>query len=765
MATGCTDKKLGRLLHLYELKLLDSEEREIFEIHLLECSSCYRELTEFRDTVNSLRHDPETKRHVENLAGESHHDAEIGSAAVESREPSRFNIKSWRAMAIAAVILLILILKPWKLRVGFEDPAYAVPDRLAVLDFSEKGQADKYPLGKIMANLLASDLSESQFVQVISCQRIADLLSMMDEDAVSSLDRDLVDLVASRTAANWIVTGSVIPHDSGFSVTMQVLPAKGDNPLVDYQIQSSSREDVFSLADTLSQIVRNILPLPDDARSEKDRPVADLTTHSAEAYAHYIKGVEALSQWYLGEAVDAFELALVEDSSFAMAYYHLSVLKDNNLIYKAAAFSENATRREQMYIAARLSLIQKDYPAYVETLSAITEKFPDDKDAYQALGSYYLSQNEYALALEYSMRALEIYPRYRLAMNNVAYAWDGLGEYDSAMKAIDRYIEIAPDEPNPYDSRGEICALNGRLDMAIESYEKAVQIKPDFVSATTKLGNLYLFKHDYDKAAFWYQRANSFRGLSVETIEMYDTAAIMMTQGHFEDAMALFNAELSRREHDSSLSVERLVAPRLYFLKAMMLAEKSAEYAVAELEPVIKRYGQSTLDEGITLGAFYAGLLAESGRFAEADSIVRALEKGPDNSTVNQSHLFASAVTAYYQGRASAAVESLSRLVTVRDHRRDFLFHYFLARALLASHQPGQALMILKKQQNIYSRYRVLVPVLNVKIHYLMGLAYEELGQRDLAEKEYRLFLDIWRSADKNIQAIKDVEEKLGISR
>jgi hypothetical protein len=69
---GCTNQKLGRLLHDYELDLLSDEDRFQFELHLYECGHCLALVREFTDVSRILRDDPEAKAIIGNIASEEH---------------------------------------------------------------------------------------------------------------------------------------------------------------------------------------------------------------------------------------------------------------------------------------------------------------------------------------------------------------------------------------------------------------------------------------------------------------------------------------------------------------------------------------------------------------------------------------------------------------------------------------------------------------------------------------------------------------------
>lgn len=52
-------------------------------------------------------------------------------------------------------------------------------------------------------------------------------------------------------------------------------------------------------------------------------------------------------------------------------------------------------------------------------------------------------------------------------------------------------------------------------------------------------------------------------------------------------------------------------------------------------------------------------------------------------------------------------------------------------------------------------------PISAAKAHYGLALAFEELGERDKAIKEYEEFLKIWRDADFNSVEMADARSRL----
>jgi len=50
-----------------------------------------------------------------------------------------------------------------------------------------------------------------------------------------------------------------------------------------------------------------------------------------------------------------------------------------------------------------------------------------------------------------------------------------------------RYVELVPNESNPYDSYAEILMKQGKFEESAENYRKALSLKPDFFFSYTGL--------------------------------------------------------------------------------------------------------------------------------------------------------------------------------------------------------------------------------------------------------------------------------------
>src|SRR6202007_669695 len=84
--------------------------------------------------------------------------------------------------------------------------------------------------------------------------------------------------------------------------------------------------------------------------------------------------------------------------------------------------------------------------------------------------------------------------------NLLGYSYRQNSNYPEAEKALQRYVELIPKDPNPYDSYAELLLKMGRFDDAIAQYKKALEIDPNFVNAYQGIAMALLYQGKADAA-------------------------------------------------------------------------------------------------------------------------------------------------------------------------------------------------------------------------------------------------------------------------
>ncbi len=74
------------------------------------------------------------------------------------------------------------------------------------------------------------------------------------------------------------------------------------------------------------------------------------------------------------------------------------------------------------------------------------------------------------------------------------------GQYQNAIDAFSKLIEIAPDHADAYKNRGVSYMKQKKYDPAIEDFLKAKELFPELKGLYSNLGVAYYYKKDYEKA-------------------------------------------------------------------------------------------------------------------------------------------------------------------------------------------------------------------------------------------------------------------------
>ena len=669
------------------------------------------------------------------------------------------------ASIVFILVLLFLILKPFKFEIGPEKGAVAKENSLAIMYFENLVDTeDKQKLGEIVTNLLITGLSESQYLKVVSSQRLYDILKLLGKEGQKRIDKNIATQVATKAGAKWMLLGSILQVKPRIEITTQLVDVGTGEIKTSQRIAGEKEQDVFSLVDKLTVEIKKGFSLPVSAQQEKEPSVANVTTHSQEAYRYYLEGMDYDNKYYFTEAEKSYEKALEFDSTFAMAYCRLAQLKEGEerkrLTAKAVKYSDKASQKERYYIKGWEAYVSGNYREDIKELQKVIERYPDEKEAFYLLGviyAYYLHELEEGV--HYLNQAIQIDPLYKLAYNMLSYAYNEMGDFEKSLWAINKYIELALDEPNPYDTRADLYAWNGKLDQAIDSYKKALEIKPDFYMSRYKLGDMYLFKKEYSQAESCFETLSSSSEKLWRSIGRLYMVLIPLYQGKFEDALKVLDDAIAG---DRMEQVEGEMNAYKHLMKANIYEEqKKMALALKEAEVGIEILKKVTPDDPVNMRDYYTNLLAKSGKIAEADEIARALKKDIEekNPTLMYSYWWTLSGIEEVKGDTNMALSYLERAYK-ESPTPSFDLRCDLAEIYLNKGRLDEAVAQLEKALSRYDDDRVWSSNA-VKAYYLLGLAYEKSGWNKKAIEKYEEFLDIWKNADPGIPEVADAKERL----
>ena len=147
----------------------------------------------------------------------------------------------------------------------------------------------------------------------------------------------------------------------------------------------------------------------------------------------------------------------------------------------------------------------------------------------------------------------------------------GIENYDRAITALDKCINLRPQEPILYFEKGKNEAALGNLQQAENNYLKALQLKPNQQDIMESLYEVYYARQDFEKAIDLVKDLAKF-DLRYEE----DLARIYVLKGDFEQAIKVLDkldAELGKDAYRNQIRTQALALSGGDFKEQMLLEQ------------------------------------------------------------------------------------------------------------------------------------------------------------------------------------------------
>ncbi len=106
-------------------------------------------------------------------------------------------------------------------------------------------------------------------------------------------------------------------------------------------------------------------------------------------------------------------------------------------------------------------------------------------------GNFMMMLKQFDRAIAAYSRAIELNPKNAGAYNYRGVAYGVKGEHDLAIKDFNRSIQLNPNDAEVYYNRGVAYDMKSHVGHAFKNYTKAIQLDPDLAKAYTNRGNAY----------------------------------------------------------------------------------------------------------------------------------------------------------------------------------------------------------------------------------------------------------------------------------
>jgi len=198
----------------------------------------------------------------------------------------------------AIAVLLVLVIWIFNQKI-FQDHPDFIPDKensIAVMYFENRsGEQD---LEKNIVALLTTNLSRYDELEVVSSQRLFDILKSIGKKDVEIIDRSVATEIATRAQVKTMLLGNIIKIGNKTRISTELCDVQTGSNIGSEYVESESLEDVFNMVDDLTEKVVSRLGLRSVGTADQAIKIEDVTTSSYEAYNYFRRGWEDYDKFY-----------------------------------------------------------------------------------------------------------------------------------------------------------------------------------------------------------------------------------------------------------------------------------------------------------------------------------------------------------------------------------------------------------------------------------------------------------------------------------
>jgi serine/threonine-protein kinase len=570
--------------------------------------------------------------------------------------------------------------------------------------------------------------------------------------------------VARDIGARHALLGSAISMGSLVRLAADIHATDGGQLVDRVQIEGSP-DSIFSLVDRLSiEILRSVVPSLEGSQAGID------LTESPAALKAFLEGEAQFSRSEWAASIPPYEQAVAIDSTFALAYYRLSLAygwefndgQRDDHHESAVLYGDRLPERERLLVGANFSYMLGDVDGALRSLEAATRQYPDDPEAWYMLGETILHLGPQVFRGPWESEAafrhtVDLDPSFSAAHHHlVDYAIARLDESSTAeaLAAYEQFgaqetaeafriavdIAFAPDSARPMERVDGLSSISAYQVMYLLAHPSLLGVQAEMMSRALANGSTDEFTRN--TFALWnaltrgqWSRVNDV----VETLPEYLRGIHLYTAWTwgFDVPSAVLDAELDRVLRNNtrdpvtrSQIVDGAVSPLDFALQAWAADSERWD----DFETLMER-GRHLADTLRAVGDTTELILARTG-----DSYLQALE----------------GYAAWRRGDPETALREMQeaeRHLTGwgPNHRLggprgdNTLLRFWIAEILLALGRPDEAQPYFESMANTI--WEDWPPSLE-----RLAQIHDQAGELDRSAEYYARFVELWADADEELQ-------------
>ncbi len=594
-----------------------------------------------------------------------------------------------------------------------------------------------------LVDMLTTNLAQVSGLEVLSTDRV---LSALGRDAKpgAQFDPRIAQQAARDAGANAYISGALLETGpNNFRLDVRVQDSRSGQILDSYKVEGQSIQSVFGMVDSLtSRIAQRFLPagMPSPAGPS----IEEAATSNIEAFRHYQIGLNYDSRLLTADAIQEYQKAVQLDPQFALAYLRLAGA------YHFEGDDRQAMAADKMVDQLKSRLPRSDRLLYqsnraaragdpqgaVEARLSLLAQFPRDGELRAVAGVELLSLNRTREAESLLEQGVQLNPKDDQSWNILCYARAQAGDEKGALAASDKYIALLPNDPNPWDTRGDVYFWFHQDADAMAAYQKVLALRPNFTDYQEywKVGVVYADQGKFDLADAsleeWAKKANALDRLYLPDYE----AQFLQERGDLGGALAQYRlavAQLGR----AGQTLPALQSLQSYALLAVLAGQAPAALAFARAQKL----------GGDELPAV-SFLEAVRGDQAAAENSLRqfaASQPWVSPHLIERLRVKNQMYAALARNDGAAALAAASRIPDLNDPW--LLLAKARARLLTGdaagAEQGFELVPAFSRLPTVPTDYPYNLPLIESLAHFYIGAIDAAAGKRQDAANEYQQFL------------------------
>jgi serine/threonine protein kinase/Tfp pilus assembly protein PilF len=677
-------------------------------------------------------------------------------------------------VAVAVIAVLIWQLVPKKKAIPL---APSGRPSLAVMYFENNtGDENLDHWRKAIAELLITDLSQSKYINVLSRDKLYNILRQINLlESKSYASEDLKE-VAVRGGVNHILQGGFVKAGDTFRINYTLQNTSSGELVGSESLEGTGEESIFGMLDDMTKRIKaNFELTEEEIASDIDKQIGKISTNSPEAYRYYSEGVRLANQVEYEKAIQLYKRAIAIDPEFAAAYRSMGISYGNlgfgadrrRSLQRAIELSDRISDRERFRNYGDFyTSSEKTYDKAIEAYNDLLQLYPEDMGGNGWLGILYNRLEEWDKAigrLEICINNKEetYYPYY-----HIEFSYRAKGMYDKSQEVLEYYLNNFSDHLKIRERLAWNFLNQGKYELALNEIDKAIRLYPDNFDNYLIKGYIYHLSGDLIEAEKEYSRALDTDNKYMHMGPKVGLSLLFLLQGKYKKAKDQIAQAIQIAEE---LGADTLKLNLQSFSTYVNFNMGNFEEAVDEIENALKASIEAENIPQQRIALIIKGILyLETGLMAEAQSIAAELrnliQKGINKKAI-KFHYFLVGMIEKRKANYAEAIKNLNNAISLLPYQSStFDWHAFFIEPLASAYfQSGDIENAQAEYERIISLTtgRLRFGDIYAKNFYMLGKIFEKKGWKGKAIEHYEKFLNLWKDADPGIAEVEDARKRL----